>query len=133
MGKRERNFAFGALIAAGAGYIAGVLTAPKSGKETRKDIAKNASKAKTEGEKQLKKLHSEINELIDVADKKSKTAKVKADKELQKALERAKEAKQKARLLLSALHDGDADDPNLKEVIKEVKAAKANLAKFLKK
>jgi gas vesicle protein len=133
MGKKERNFALGTLIAAGAGYVVGVLTAPKSGKETRKDIAKSASKAKTEGEKQLKKLHSEINELIETANKKSKTAGTKASKELQAAIAKANVAKEKARMLLSALHDGDADDPNLKAVIKEVTSAKANLAKFLKK
>lgn len=133
MSKRERNFALGTLIAATVGYLTGILTAPKSGKETRKDIAKNASKAKTEGEKQLKKLHSEINELIDLANKKSKTASAKANKELQVAIAKAKDAKEKARMLLSALHDGDADDPNLKAVIAEVSAAKSNLANFLKK
>lgn len=133
MGKKSKNFALGATLAAGIGYLVGILTAPKSGKETRKDIAKSASKAKTEGEKQLKKLHSETNELLEKANKKAKTAKGKADKELAKAIKKAEKAKQKARLLLSALHEGDADDPNLKAVLIEIKLAKKNLAKFLKK
>lgn len=132
MDKKEK-YALGAVIAATAGYVAGILTAPKSGRQTRGDIAKNASKAKTEGEKQLKKLHSDLLDLIDKANKQSKKAGAKADKELKEAIASAKVAKEKARLLLSALHDGDADDPNLKAVVKEVSAAKENLAKFLKK
>ncbi len=123
----------GALIAAGAGYLAGILTAPKSGKDTRKDIARTASTARVNSEKQLKKLHSEIGDLIDDVDKKTKKTRKKASKELTEAADKAREAKDKARELLSALHDGDADDPNLKAVIDEVKAAKKNLAKYLKK
>lgn len=133
MGSKKNNFAVGAIVAATAGYIAGILTAPKSGRETRKDIVKSASKAKTEGEKQLKKLHSELAELLDRANKQKSKAGSKAAKEIQKAVENGKQAKEKARLLLSALHDGDADDPNLRAVIKEVKKAKSELAKFLKK
>ncbi len=119
---KKGKVALGTAIAAGAGYVAGILTAPKSGKETRKDIAKKASKAKIEGEKQLKKLHSELNELLK-----------KAGNKKDKAVDKAKAAKDKAKLLLSALHNGDADDPNLKAVIAEVKSAKEDLVKFLKK
>ncbi len=119
---KKGKVAIGATLAAGAGYVAGILTAPKSGKDTRKDIAKTASKAKTEGEKQLKKLHSELNDLL-----------AKAKDKKGQAVDKAKAAKEKTRLLLSALHDGDADDPNLKAVIKEVAQAKADLVAFLKK
>lgn len=125
--------AVGTVVAAGAGYLAGILTAPKSGKETRKDIAKNASKARVDGEKQLKKLHSELNVVIDAADKKAKKFKSKANDEMTEATEKAKKAKAKAREMLSALHNGDADDPNLQAVIEEVKLAKNNLVKYLKK
>ena len=65
MSKRSRNFALGTAVAAAVGYLAGVLSAPKSGKETRKDIARTASKARIEGEKQLKNLHSELNILLE--------------------------------------------------------------------
>lgn len=133
MSKQGRNFAIGAMIAATAGYIAGVLTAPKSGKDTRRDIANSASKAKTEGEKQLKALHSELQETIDKANNQASKAKNKATKEYKEALAKADMAKTKTKLLLSALHDGDADDPNLKAVIKEATSAKNNLVKFIKK
>ena len=65
-----KAMATGALIAAGAGYLAGILTAPKSGKETRRDI----SKARSDSEKQLKKLHSDLNGLIKEAETKTKQA-----------------------------------------------------------
>ncbi len=133
MSKKSTNFAVGAIIAAGIGYVAGILTAPKSGKETRKDIQRSASKAKTEGEKQLKSLYSDLQDTIDKANKQTTKAKGKATKEYKEALVKADAAKKKAKLLLSALHDGDADDPNLKAVIKEVSAAKKNLVKFIKK
>ncbi len=133
MSKKSRDFAIGATIAAGVGYLVGILTAPKSGRQTRKDISKSAAKAKTEGEKQLKKLHSEINVLLDKANKQLETTKGKANKELAQAIKKADKAKQKARLLLSALHEGDADDPNLKAVISEISLAKKNLVKFIKK
>lgn len=121
------------LLVAGAGYLTGILTAPKSGKETRHDIAKNASKARVDGEKQLKKLHSELNDLIKDGDELSKKARHKASDELKDAVEKAKSAKEKSREILSALHNGDADDPNLQAVLKEVKRAKTNLIKYLKK
>lgn len=126
-------FALGTLIAAGAGYLAGILTAPKSGKETRKDIAKSASKARVDSERQLKKLHSDLTSLIKTADARTKGARNKANKELQEATSKAKLAKEKSREILSALHNGDADDPNLQAALTEIKQAKTNLAKYLKK
>ncbi len=125
--------AAGTFIAAGAGYLAGILTAPKSGKNTRKDISKTAGKARSDGEKQLKKLHSDLNELLKEADQKTKDARVKVSKELKEATEKAKLAKLKSREILSALHNGDAEDPNLQAVVEEVKLARTNLVKYLKK
>lgn len=126
-------FALGTLLAAGAGYLAGILTAPKSGKETRKDIAKSASKARVDSERQLKKMHSELTGLIKTADDRTKKTRTKASAELKDATAKAKVAKEKSREILSALHNGDADDPNLQAALEEIKQAKTNLAKYLKK
>lgn len=123
----------GTAVAAAAGYVAGVLTAPKSGKQTRKDISKKASKAKTDGEKQLKKLHSELSDQLKKAEKVLSGKKAKADKSFTDAIQKAKDTKDKAKMLLSALHDGDADDPDLKNTINDAKKAKSNLLKYLKK
>lgn len=128
-----KALAVGTLIIAGAGYLAGILTAPKSGKETRNDIAKGAVKARRDAEKQLKRLHSDLGELIKEGNSKSKTVRSKARDDLQDATKNAMQAKEKAREILSALHNGDADDPNLQAVIEEIKLAKNNLVKYLKK
>lgn len=132
MSRNTNRLAITALIAAGAGYIGGLLSAPRSGKQTRKKISKSASKVKTDGEKQLKKLHSDINGMIEDGEKQVTKARTKANKELKEALQSAKEARQKARILLTALHEGDADDPNLKAVLNDVSAAKNHLAKFIR-
>ena len=59
-----RKFAIGAALTAVAGYVAGVLTAPKSGKETRDDIKNKAVETYTTAEKELKKLHTELADVI---------------------------------------------------------------------
>ena len=63
----NKKWALGAVIAAIGGFITGILTAPKSGKETRQDIKDEAVKLKGEAEKTLKQLHTEqipINKLL---------------------------------------------------------------------
>ena len=132
MGKAKK-LAIGAVIAAGAGYVAGILTAPKSGKETRKDIQTAAIKAKTEGEKQLKHLHSELSDLIDSAEKHGKELKKSAGENYGKAVGAASEAKNKAREVLSAVHEGDVHDKDLKSAIAESKKAVDHLKQFLGK
>jgi len=66
MGKGK--IAFGAVVGAVAGFVTGVLVAPKSGKETRNDIKDVTSKAK-----------NDVNENIEKAKvvAKEKTAEVK--------------------------------------------------------
>ena len=58
------KLAFSAVVAGVAGFLAGILTAPKSGKETRKDIKSAAMKAKKDAEINLKSIHSELNKKI---------------------------------------------------------------------
>lgn len=133
MSKNVRKFALGALVAGAAGYVAGILTAPKAGKETRRDIKKGANKALTEGEKNLKKLHSELNDLVSSATRKAKNLKGKAKTEIDAKLKSATKAKQKAREILTALHEGDAESKDLKLALKEAKWARDHLKKYLKK
>ena len=133
MDKRAKKFALGAVIAAAAGYVAGILTAPKSGKETRKDITDTAVKTYKTAEKELKMLHTELNSLMNDASKKAGEFKGVAQKNLDKAVEMGKAAKEKARDLLSAAHEGSADDKDLDNAIKEAKKAVEHLQGFLKK
>lgn len=132
MGKASKRFALGALIAGAAGYVAGILTAPKAGKETRKDIKQAANKALTEGEKALKKAHVELSSAIKKADGVLKGLKGRAKAELTDKLRLAKKAQAKAKELLSALHEGAADNKELQSALKEAKAAAGHLKKFFR-
>lgn len=129
-----KKFAIGATLAAAAGYVAGILTAPKSGKETRDDLKKAAVQTFGEAEKQLKKLHTELGQLLTQAKDKAETLKGKAREELDKAAGTANTVKEKARQLLSAVHEGDAaDNKELKQAIDDATKAVSHLRTFLTK
>lgn len=131
--KKENKWALGALIAAGVGFAAGVLTAPRSGWRTRKKLSESASKARVDGEKQLKQLYSELQNLIKESETRVKKSKLKVDNEFKKQLENSKKTRIKVKMLLSAIHGGEATDPDLNQMLVEAKKAKSNLSKFLKK
>ncbi len=134
MGKKGKNFAIGTLLAAAVGYITGILTAPKSGKETRKDIHDAAGKAKKDAEKKLKELHSELDEQIDKAKERVSELTKTAKEELNTLVDKAQGAKQKARETLSSIHEGDeSDDKELEKAVDDVNAAIANLRDYLDK
>ena len=133
MKKSKRNIALGTLIAAGVGYAAGLLTAPKSGKETRKDIQKAAIKAKKEAEKKLKTLHGDLSKLIDQAKAKSTKLSASAKSELDHAIEVALVAKKKVSEVLSAIHEGESDDKDLQKAIKDVNSAIEKLKTYIEK
>ena len=111
-----KKVALGAAITAVAGYVAGILTAPKSGKETRGDIKDKAIETYNAAEKELKKLHTELTDVIDEAT--DRISSFKNHKDVDAALSRGKDAKQKAREVLSTLHDGETSDKDLKKAIK---------------
>lgn len=128
-----KRFAISAAVAAAAGYVAGILTAPQSGKETRKDIKDTTVRSIHEAERQLKKLHTEMNDVIaeglEMADRLSGKAK----QELEAALQTTHVAKGKARDILSAVHEGRAEDKELQKAIKEAKDSIDHLKTYLKK
>lgn len=132
MDKNTKKFALGAVVAGAVGYVAGILTAPKSGKETRKDIQTAASKAIAEAEKKLKAAQTELSDLIEKGKKQALKLKDKAKHELDAAIDNATEVKQKARELLSAARNGEADDKELQGAIDEVKKAMTHLNKYIK-
>ncbi len=133
MGKNTKRFAFTAIFAVVAGYVAGILTAPKSGKDTREDIKEAANKTYAEAEKQLKKLHTELNQVLDEAKSKLDSLKGKGREELESAMQLGQKAKDKAREMLGAAHEGEADDKDLEQAIKDVRDSIEHLRKYLKK
>ena len=138
MGKSDKNssiktLAIGGTIAAVAGYVAGLLTAPKSGKQTRGDIKDAANETYAKAEKELKKLNSDLGKLIDEAKMKGDKLGAKAKNEMSDLVEKAKDAKEKVREVISAIHEGDADDKDLKKAVKDAKTAIDHLGDYLKK
>lgn len=133
MGKKSRNIAMGTLLIGLTGYAVGLLTAPKSGKKTRRDIQKKATRAKAEAEKKLKVLHSELDGLIIKGRAKIGRTREKIRLDFNDALDKAQLAKEKAREILSAVHEGDADDKDLKKAIREVNSAMEHLKRFVDK
>jgi len=131
MSKNSSKWALSALFAGAAGYITGILTAPKSGKETRKDIHDKALQAKLEAEKKLKALHKELGELVDKGKTQASKFSDAAKKEFDDITTKAQSAKQRASVLLSAAHEGESDDKELQNAIDEAKKASEHLKKFL--
>lgn len=131
--KYVRRIAVGSTVAAAAGYVAGVLTAPKSGRETRKDIKNASVKGFRQAEKELKKLNTELDKVIKEAKVLSAKAGTRAKKEIDSALVKAKDSKEKAREMISAIHEGDAEDKDLQKAIKDASTSLAALKKYLKK
>lgn len=125
-----KKFALGALFAGVVGFIVGILTAPKSGKETREDLKDSTRIAITQAEKDLKAIHTDLQNLLTSASVAIKTTTKQAKKDLQKAIRRAKKSQAKVKTVLSSIHDGQSDDPELKAALDEAKAARTHLKKF---
>jgi gas vesicle protein len=133
MNKGAKRLAIGTLIAGAAGYVAGLLTAPKSGRATRQDIKDAADNTISETERQLKKLHTELTELLGETKKRGKDVQGKAKSELDDITAKAVSAKDKARELLSAIHEGDTENKELQRAMNDASKAVTHLKKFLKK
>ncbi|KKU19894.1 MAG: hypothetical protein UX30_C0006G0024 [Candidatus Saccharibacteria bacterium GW2011_GWA2_46_10] len=127
-----RKLAIGTLIAGAAGYISGLLTAPKSGKETRKDLADKADELKDQAAEELKKASDELSDLIKAAKDKSLALGAQARGEFNEAVIRAKDARNKAGHVIKAVKNGVSDEPQLNAAMKQVKQARKNLARYLR-
>lgn len=61
------KFALGAIIGAAAGVVAGVLTAPKSGKETRADLKQRAAELKSDASLSANEAKGRVDEMKEAA------------------------------------------------------------------
>jgi gas vesicle protein len=130
--KTKRRIATGSVIAGIAGYIAGILTAPKSGKQTRSDLANKAERLRDDAEGQLVDLNDELKDLIKTTKVKSIALSSSARSEFNEAVVRAKDAQNKASEVLKAARAGEASDPDLNKAVKQARLAAKNLGKFFK-
>ena len=131
--RKGTRFAVITAAAAGLGYIAGILTAPKSGKETRKDIKDKAVQTKEDLVKKLTELSGELGEVIAKGKSRAKSLETAARAELEKAVNAAVLTKDKAKDILTSVKKGEAEDKDLQNAIKDVHDAVDNLKKYLKK
>lgn len=127
-----RRFAIGAVVAAAAGYVTGLLTAPKSGKETREDIKDAANIGIHEAERQLKRLHTELTDVLAQAKDGGDKLSGKARQELDMAMTASKQVKEMVREILSAVHEGRADDKELQKAIADAQKAVKHLKSYVK-
>lgn len=121
-----------AVVVGAAGYLAGILTAPKSGKETRDDLRQTAEQKRAQAEAEIEKLQNELAELLKKAEAKTAGLKGKTDLEKQKAIDLSKKAKEKAAEVVDAIKTKEISDPDLKKAVADIKRAKNNLAKYIK-
>ncbi|MGH7156567.1 MAG: YtxH domain-containing protein [Candidatus Saccharimonadales bacterium] len=127
-----RKIAVGSTIAGVAGYLAGILTAPKSGEQTRKDLANKAGDLKDDATGQLEDLNDELKDLIQSTKVKTIALSSTARADFNEAVVRAKDAQNKAAQVLKAAKAGEAEDPDLNKAAKQARQALKNLGKFLK-
>ena len=128
-----KKIAIGASLAAVGGYLTGILTAKKSGRETRSDIKNAVQTGRDAAEQQLKESVTELNEALDKAKDLGEDLTSKAKAEAGELVARAKAAKDKAREVLSAVHEGQADDIDLNKAVVDANRALKHLREYLKK
>lgn len=128
-----KNLAIGAAFAGAAGYLAGLLTAPKSGSETRDELYKSIKNNTTDIESQLKNLQAELGRLVDQAKNQSTDMNDQAQNEFKTLLEKAKDSKEKVQNIITAVHNGKANDKDLKNAIDDAKNAIDHIKVFFKK
>lgn len=109
-----------------AGYVIGLLTAPRSGKNSRKLIKSRADKSIRELESQLKQMFAETQDLVKKIDAHSSSTLIKSKGALIKNQRKIKE-------LLSLIHGNDAVDEDLVDAINEAKKGLKSFANYLSK
>ena len=120
------------LVAAG-GYLAGLLTAPKSGRETRNDLGNATQVGLSKAQQQLFEVVAELSEVIDNAKSRVADLSDKAQAEFEEATAKAKLARDKAREVLTAVHEGGAKDNDLNLAVVQANRALNHLREYLKK
>lgn len=131
---KNNKFGFGIILGAIAGVIAGFLTAPKSGKETREDIKKKAHEVKGSAERRLKDAHKELGKLIDDTTAKAEKLKGQARDELKDLTSKAEDLKAQIKSAITSIKSGDDDndDATIDQLLKDLSALKEKIAKQVK-
>ena len=127
-----KKVAIGSIVAGAAGYVAGVLTSPKSGKQNRLKVKRVAKKGKKVTEKELKSLQKELNAAVDSSKQATTKMTKKAQGEYGLLLAKVSNSKEKVTEAVSAIKEGKAEDKNLDKAVKDAKAALGHIQDFIK-
>lgn len=111
------------------GYAAGLLTAPRSGKQTRRRIKKEAKSSVNDMEKQLKVVYKDTKQYLDKLAEDSP----KVTTKLKEAKSTAQKSQTKVKQLLSAIHGEDNFDDDLESALKSAKTSLDNLKHYISK
>jgi gas vesicle protein len=133
MNKIFNRIAVAVGLAAAIGYLAGLMTAPKSGKETREDLKRSGMYGLQEAERSLKNVSGELADLLAETKKRSNNMSDKARKELDGLVASAREAREKAREVITAFQAGNAKDDDLRMSVHQATSALNHLREYLKK
>ena len=127
------KFALSAVLAAVAGYVAGVLTAPKEGAKTREELKDKAAVWQKDVEKELGDLQKQLADVVDKAKRNGDSLSSQAQEKLAPAVEQAKVAKDKIVSVVGSRKDGKASDKDLQKALDEAKKSLDQLKKFMDK
>lgn len=128
-----KNLAFGTLVGAAAGFVAGVLLAPKSGQETRQDLRHSSKNIAREVDKHAKKLHQDLSRAVDTASTEFDHATHQVKAELSKHALKATKSRDQLASVMSAVRSGNSTDEDLDIAVKNAQSALDSLKKYLKK
>lgn len=84
------KFVLGALVGAAAGVVAGMLTAPKSGKETRADIKAKAAELKGEAASRANEVKDASTKAVNDVKSKAEDYKERGERAVEGAIDGAK-------------------------------------------
>lgn len=131
---KGKKFGLGIVIGAAVGVVAGLLTAPKSGKETRQDIKNKAHEVKGSAERKLKDAHKELARLSEDLAKKAQVLKGQAKTELNDLGTKAEELKAQIKAAITSIKSGDddSDDATIDQLLKDFEALRSKIATKIK-
>ena len=129
MAKKRNKFALGTVFGAVTGLVAGLLLAPKSGKETRQDIKRAAGNIIEDS----KKVQQELARVIKAADERLRRAGRRAGSKQKELVKQTKAANRKLTAIIKSVTQGQASDRDLSQATNRAKESLAALKKYLKK
>jgi gas vesicle protein len=113
MKKNSRNIVVGAILVGAASYVAGILTAPKKGKETREDIRHASINLKISLEKSLKQLYADSTKQLERALNINQQLTTRTKQELESLITAVKHARDNIKIYLTSLRDGDIEEEQI--------------------